>query len=176
MYRKIIVFIMSLLVIMLTACGKNTYPVLDVKLELKDSSEVQYGIIYEDGSVEVLNEAFAVDDAEVYIADVNNFSAKTENGKVVNTLISNVVTDSEGNEFKADAELSNLLQIIAETVEHDILEAKIFKDGQMYYIAVQTNVNWQSPCDFYQYEPSAGKISYLNSWDNMNVLGVASAK
>lgn len=159
--------------------GKGTsssIPIVNVKLELKDSSEVQYGTIYEDGSVEVINEAVAVEDAEVYVADVNNFSAKTENGKVVNTLISNVVTDSEGNEFKADGELSNLLQIIAETVEHDILEAKIFKDGQMYYIAVQTNVNWQSPCDFYQYEPSAGKILYLNSWDNMNVLGVASAK
>ena len=149
---------------------------MNVKLELKDSSEVQYGIIYEDGSVEVLNEAFAVDDAEVYIADVNNFSAKTENGKVVNTLISTVVMNSEGKEVEADETLSNLLQIVADTVKHDILEAKMFKEGQMYYIAVQTNVNLQSPCDFYQYNPSDGKISYLNSWDDVNVLGVALAK
>ena len=151
-------------------------PLVNVKLELKDSSEVQYGIIYEDGSVEVLNEAFAVDDAEVYIADVNNFSAKTENGKVVNTLISTVVMNSEGKEVEADETLSNLLQIVADTVKHDILEAKMFKEGQMYYIAVQTNVNLQSPCDFYQYNPSDGKISYLNSWDDVNVLGVALAK
>lgn len=76
---------------------------MSVKLELKDSSEVQYEMIYEDGSAEVLNEEVAVDDKEVYIADVNNFSTKIENGKVVNTLTSTAVTDSEGNEVKADA-------------------------------------------------------------------------
>ena len=159
--------------------GKGTIssaPIVNVKLELKELAEIHYGIIYEDGSVEVINEAFAVDDTDVYIADVNNFSAKTENGKVVNTLISTVVMDDEGNEVEADETLSNLLQIIADSAKHEILEAKMFKDGQMYYIAVQTNVNLQSPCDFYQYDPSAGKLLYLNSWDNVNVLGVATAK
>ena len=154
----------------------SSTPIVNVELELKNSSEIQYGTIYEDGSIEILDKAVAVDDAEVYIADVDNFSSKIENGKVVNTLVSNTVTDSEGNEMKADGALSNLLQVIADTVEHDILEAKIFEGEQTYYIAIQTNVNLQSPCDFYQYEPSDGKISYLNSWDNVNVLGVSLAK
>lgn len=175
-YRKIIVFIMSLFVIMLTACGKNTYPVLDVKLVLKGSSEVQYAEIYEDGSTANIDEVIATDDAEVFIADVNNFSANTESGKVVNELISTVVMDGDGNEVEADEALSKLLQTIADSVGHDILEAKIFKDGQMYYIAVQTNVNWQSPCDFYQYDPSDGKLTSLCSWDDVNVLGIALAK
>ena len=147
-------------------------PVVNVKLELKGSSEVQYVAIYEDGSTEVLNEAFAIDDAEVFIADVNNFSASTESGKVVNELISTVVMDGDGNETTADEALGKLLQAIADTIQHDILEAKIFKDGQIYYVAVQTNVNWQSPCDFYRYDPSDGKLTNLCSWDDVNVLGV----
>ena len=168
MYRKIIVFIMSLLVIMLTACGKNTYPVLDVKLELKGSSEVQYAEIYEDGSTANIDEVIATDDAEVFIADVNNFSANTESGKVVNELISTVVMDGDGNEVEADEALSKLLQTIAESVGHDILEAKIFKDGQMYYIAVQTNVNWQSPCD----KVHAIFINMIRVMENLQVSAV----
>lgn len=176
MHKKNIIFFMSMFVIMLTACGKNGYPVVNVKLESKGSSELQYVAIYEDGSASPLDEAIEADDAEVYIADVNNFSAKTENSKLANDLISTVVVDSKGNDVEADEALSKLLKVIADSVEHDILEAKIFKDGQMYYVAVQTNVNWQSPCDFYQYNTSDSKLKSLCSWDNVNVMGVAIPK
>ena len=162
-------------VITLTACGESR-PVVNVKLELKSSSEVKYEAINEDGSMTVLTKAPALDDADIYIADVKNFSASTESGKVVNKLISTVVTDNDGNEVEADEASGRLLQTIADSIQHDILEAKIFKDGQIYYIAVQTNVNWQSPCDFYQYNPSDGKLKSLCSWDDVSVLGVARVK
>ncbi len=162
-------------VITLTACGESR-PVVNVKLELKSSSEVKYEAINEDGSMTALTKAPALDDADIYIADVKNFSASTESGKVVNKLISTVVTDNDGNEVEADEASGRLLQTIADSIQHDILEAKIFKDGQIYYIAVQTNVNWQSPCDFYQYNPSDGKLKSLCSWDDVSVLGVARVK
>lgn len=147
--------------------------VVNVKVELQNPSEIQYGAIYDDGGIEILDKAVAVDDTEFYIADVNNFSAETKNGKVVNRLISNDIVDNSGNAVEADEALGKVLQVIADTVEHEILEAKIFKEGQNYYIAVHTNVNWQNPCDFYQYNIDERKILYLTSWEDANVLGVA---
>ena len=168
----VVPLLIILIVITLTACGE-VRPAVNVKLELNSSSEVKYEAINEDGSITVLTKAPVLDDVDIYIADVNNFSASTESGKVVNKLISTAVMDNDGNEVEADEALGRLLQTIADSIQHDILEAKIFKDGQMYYIAIQTNVNWQSPCEFYQYNPSDGKLKSLCSWDDVSVLGVA---
>ena len=155
------------------ATSATSVPVANIKIQNKDSSEIQYGILYEDGGFEMLDKAFESDGAEIYIANVNNYESKIEHGKVTNKLVNTIVTDSSGKESEADASLKQLLQMIAATIDHDILETKIFKDGKMYFIAIQTNVNWQSPCEFYQYNPDAGQLTNIYNWDNTDVLDVA---
>lgn len=83
------------------------------------------------------------------------------------------VQDGQGNEIEADDYVKKILQTVAATIEHDIFKARIFEEGQLYFIAVQTNVNWQDPCDFYRYDADAGKLELLYSWDNVDVLDVA---
>ena len=49
-------------------------------------------------------------------------------------------------------------------------------DGDKYFIAVQTNVNLQSPCDFYVYDQTDGVFEKLGTWDDTEVLGIALPK
>jgi len=148
-------------------------PVAKVSYEDKDTHEIQYALIYDDGGMEILEESFEPDHADVFIADVSNFSSETKDGNIVITLESTNVRDGQGNEIEADDLVTEVLKNVADTAEHDILEAKVFEAGDTCFVAVQTNVNWQDPCDFYMYDSNIGILEFLYSWDNVEVQGIA---
>lgn len=151
----------------------SSEPVVKVKVECKDDSEIQYGLLYNNGGMEILGRCIAADDVNTFVADMSNFSLEIEGNKVVNRVLSTSVTDSHGNEIEADSTVQSILQAVATDINHDIIEAKIFEDGQEYFVAVQLNVNWQSPCDFYRYDADAGKLELLYSWDNADVQQIS---
>lgn len=154
----------------------SSVPVVSVKVKSNETSKIQYAMLYDDGGIEELDNTFDVDDAEVFTADVNNFSTEVKNSKVVNSLVSTVVIDNSGNEVEADTEIAKLLNTLSDTVDHGIIEAKIFKDGQKYFVAVQTNVNLQSPCVFYEYDQNEGTLEELFTWNDVEITGVALAQ
>ena len=147
-------------------------PLISVAIKYKDDAEVQYRQIYNNGSMKVLEEPFKTGEL-YYIADYHNFSSETRKNKVVNTVIGTVLTTNAGAKVKAEEYLTNLLEAIAETVNHNIIEARLFEAKSGYYVAVQTNVNWQSPCDFYRYNEKEGSLTHICTWQNAEVLGVA---
>lgn len=147
-------------------------PLINVAIKYKDDSEVQYRQIYSNGSMRVLEEPIKTGDT-YYIADYHNFSSAIQKNKVVNTVISTVLTTNAGTNVKSEEYLTNLLQVIADTVNHNIIEARLFKEKSGCYVAVQTNVNWQSPCDFYRYNEKEGSLTHICTWQNVDVLGVA---
>lgn len=147
-------------------------PLINVAIKYKDDAEVQYRQIYNNGSMRVLEEPIKTGDT-YYIADYHNFSSAIQKNKVVNTVISTVLTTNAGTNVKSEEYLTNLLQVIADTVNHNIIEARLFKEKSGCYVAVQTNVNWQSPCDFYRYNEKEGTLTHICTWQNVDVLGVA---
>ena len=154
----------------------SSVQVVNVKVKTNETSEIQYALLYDDGCMELLDKAFDVDDVDVFTADINNFSTEIENNKVVNSLVSTVVKDGSGKDVEADAKINEMLNKLAATINHGIIEAKIFMDGDKYFVAVQTNVNLQSPCDFYVYDQTDGVFEKLCTWDDTEVLGIALPK
>lgn len=148
-------------------------PVVKVRVEWKDDSEIQYGLLYDNGGMKLLGGAFASDGVNVFVADTLNFSYEIEKNRVVNRVVGTSVTDGQGNRIEADDTVQSILRAVAADIDHAILEAKIFEDGQEYFVAVQLNVNWQSPCDFYRYDADAGKLEFLYSWDNADVQQIS---
>ena len=147
-------------------------PLVNVAIKYTGDSEVQYRQIYNNGSMKVLEEPVKTGDL-YYIADYHNFSSETKKNKVVNTVIGTVLAVSNGTKVKAEEYLTNLLEAIADTVSHNIIEARLFEAKSGYYVAVKTNVNWQSPCDFYRYNEKQGSLTHICTWQNADVLGVA---
>lgn len=150
----------------------SSVPVVSVKVKSNETSETQYVLLYDDGGMEKLDNAFEVDDVEMFTADVNNFTTEVKNNKVVNSLVSTTVIDNSGNEVEADTEVIGLLNTLSDTVDHEIIQAKIIKDGQKYFVAVQTNVNLQSPCVFYEFDQNEGTLEELCTWDDVEIVGV----
>lgn len=151
-------------------------PVVRVSFEDKDTHETQYALIYDDGGMEILEESFEPDHADVFIAEVNNFSSETKDGNIVITLENTNVRDGQGNETVADDLVTEVLKNVADTAGHDILEAKIFEAGDTCFVAVQTNVNWQDPCEFYRYDRDSAALEQLFTWDNVEMLGIADCR
>lgn len=147
-------------------------PVVRVKLKFRETGEIRYGLLYDDGGLETLDEAFSSEGTELWIADKDNFRSRIENGRVKNTLVRSVLNDPQGNAAAEDT-VKALLQTLAAAVNHEITEVKIFRIDQNYFAAVKTNVNWQSPCCFYQYLPAEGKLLNLFCWEDMDVLDVS---
>ena len=147
-------------------------PLVNVAIKYTDDSEEQYRQIYDNGSMKVLEEPVKTGDL-YYIADYHNFSSEIQKNKVVNTVIGTVLTVSNGTKVKAEEYLTSLLEAIADTVSHNIIEARLFEAKSGYYVAVKTNVNWQSPCDFYRYNEKQGSLTHICTWQNADVLGVA---
>lgn len=147
-------------------------PLVNVAIKYKDDAEVQYRQIYNNGSMKVLEEPVKTGEL-YYIADYHNFSSEIKKNKVVNTVIGTVLTTNAGINVKAEEYLTDLLEAIAETVNHNIIEARLFEAKSSYYVAVKTNVNWQSPCDFYRYNEKEGTLTHICTWQNAEVLGVA---
>lgn len=160
----------------INAISGRSVPRLKIQLEQRETSEIHNWALCTNGKVMPLEEAFEPEDAKIWIADCNCFSSELVNGQIVNRVVQTRVKDGDGNELEADEALCSVLQAVADTVDHDILDVMVIvpeKSDCEYYVAVHTNVNWQSPCDFYSYDPREKRLSSrIYCWDNVEVLGV----
>ena len=150
-------------------------PLVKVKLDQslpKAPNEITYGIIYDDGGMEVIDEAFESDGTLCYTADAFYFESKIVGDHLENTVEGTKVTDNLGNEVAPPDDIREILEVVGESVPHDIIKTKVFKCKNSYFVSVQLNVNWQSPNDFYQYDASTKRLNLLYSWDSVDVLDV----
>lgn len=155
--------------------GKATEPVVMVQVHLKDENKTEYGLIYDDGGMEILDSSFDASGTSIYVADFSNFESSIDRQKnmVVNRVVGTSVTDADGNKADASDSVKAIIYAVASDINHDIIEAKIFKTGGKYFVAVQTNVNWVSPCDFYRFDEESGRLVSLYSRDNADVQQVS---
>ena len=135
------------------------------------SGEIEYVSIYSHGSSKE-TDAFKSEDFELYTADSPSFTSYISNSKVLNKINKIVLTDSSGNIVDNDEIITGIFQS-AEQIEHDIWEFQIFKVLDDYFVLVKLNVNWQSPCDFYEYDIANKELKLLHKFQGIDVVGLS---
>ena len=168
---KLILFLVVIVIIVssLYISSKDLLVNLITKNEI--SGEVEYVSIYSHGSSKK-TDAFKSEDFELYTADTTSFTSYISNSKVLNKLNKIVLTDSSGNIVDNDEIITGIFQS-AEQIEHEIWEFQIFKVLDDYFVLVKLNVNWQSPCDFYEYDITNKELKLMHRFDDIDVLGLS---
>ncbi len=76
-----------------------------------------------------------------------------DNGKVLNKYTPNTchIMDSYDNLIELDDTLVDIIKEVSK-LRHDLMNIRIMKTENYYYVSVEYNVNWQSPYRLYKYE------------------------
>lgn len=79
------------------------------------------------------------------------------------------VVDSNYNHIKNNKDIDSIIKLMAK-LEHDMIEPKIIKTKNNYYVVVPLNVNWHSPYDLYKYENN--KLKFIYTFESEDIIGI----
>lgn len=167
-------------------------PVLDVMTQTDGEGEAVYD--YSEIYVKRWNrdkyrhrnvKEFTPDDASIYDVDCSGIESFIIKGEIRNNVNSVIISDENGNAVN-DETLREIVYVTALSLDHDIYEFEIIKDGGQYFVFVKLNVNWHSPCNLYKYvgrgeDVSVDKddvayanphIEFVYGWENVNIAGI----
>lgn len=168
---KLILFLVVIVIIVASLYITSKDLLVNLITKNETTGEIEYVSIYSHGSSKE-TDAFKSEDFELYTADSTSFTSYLSNSKVLNKINKIVLTDSSGNVVDNDKILTGIFQS-AEKIEHDIWEFQIFKVLDDYFVLVKLNVNWQSPCDFYEYDKIDKKLKLLHRFEDKDVIGLS---
>lgn len=170
---KVVSFIIVVIVFVfiLSSCETSEKWVLNLITKNEITEEIEYVSIYSNGKSEKIDK-FISDDIEIYNADSDCFISYISKNKVLNKLNKIVLKDSDGNTVDNDEIITDVFQS-AEKIKHDIWKFKIIKIDDDYFAVVKLNVNWESPCDFYEYDKTEKKLKFLHSFDSVDIIGLS---
>lgn len=168
---KIILFAIVIIIFLLSSCKIFKNPLINLITKSETSEEIEYVSIYSNGKSKKIDE-FTSDDLQIYNADSKSFSSYISNNTVINRLNKIVLKDSDGNNVENNEIITGIFQS-AEKLEHDIWEFQIFKVLDNYYALVKLNVNWQSPCDFYEYDKIDKELKLLHRFEGVDIIGIS---
>lgn len=171
---KIVVFMAVITIFILTSCKK--YDPLGISLIIKDdiSDQTEYVSLYSDEKSKEIDR-FVSDDFEAYSGNLNTFSTYIFDSKVSNEINEIILEDSNGKIVKNNEEIIGIYKA-AEQLEHDIWQFQIFKVMDRYFTLVKINTNWQSPCDFYEYNKTDKTLNLLSRFDGIDIIGISLEK
>ena len=140
-------------------------PLLRVVTQSEETGEIGY---YEIGNKEkyLTCEAFEPQKCMVY-----RLSSATYLNQ---DLAAWIVYDSDANEVEKDEIWLDMLRKVSDKEqEHNNIKARVFEtDEGIYYIQVVKNVNLWTPYVLYRYEPKSGRLTYLTTFSDMEVIGL----
>ena len=168
---KIILVAIVIIIFLLSSCKTSKNPLINLITKSETSEEIEYVSIYSNRKSKKIDE-FTSDDLQIYNADSKSFSSYISNNAVVNRLNKIVLKDSDGNNVENDEIITGIFQS-AEKLEHEIWEFQIFKVLDNYYALVKLNVNWQSPCDFYEYDKIDKELKFLHRFEGVDIIGIS---
>ncbi len=168
---KIILCAIVIIIFLLSSCKIFKNPLINLITKSETSEEIEYVSIYSNGKSKKIDE-FTSDDLQIYNADSKSFSSYISNNTVINRLNKIVLKDSDGNNVENNEIITGIFQS-AEKLEHDIWEFQIFKVLDNYYALVKLNVNWQSPCDFYEYDKIDKELKLLHRFEGVDIIGIS---
>lgn len=150
----------------------TSQPVVDVELKDMNTGKISYECVHDNRTSIALESAVDMDDVTVYYGGLNIFNCDIIDGEIVNTVIDTSVLDDNENIIKDDPKVTEVLTALAENVPHEFFEIRMFPEKEKMYIAAQMNVNWHSPCDFYEYDFETKKLKFLYQWEDTDVVGI----
>lgn len=168
---KLILFLVVIAIIVSSLYISSKELLINLITKNETSGEIEYVSIYSHGSSKE-TDTFKSEDFELYTADSASFTSYISNNKVLNKINKIVLTDSSENIIDNDEIITGIFQS-AEQIEHDIWEFQIFKVHDDYFVLVKLNVNWQSPCDFYEYDIANKELKLMYSFDSIDVIGLS---
>ena len=145
-------------------------PVANIKVnDLSKNTTVNYSVTASGSTRKI--ESFTPDDIDIIYIDDNCFDSFVDNGKIKHELICIELTDEFGNPIDAYSD-TNLVEIMncIKSVNHDFLNARIIKDGDLYLVLMELNVNWQSPTILYVFDGKNNTLTKLFSLDSIELL------
>lgn len=167
---KIMLFTIIIMMFILTSCKTSNKLVVNLMTKSETSEEMEYVSIYSNGKSKKID-AFISDAFQMYTADSRSFSSYISNNKVFNRINKIALEDSDGNVVDNDEIITGIFQS-AEKLEHDIWKFQIFKVLDHYFILVKFNVNWQSPCIFYEYDKTNKELKLLHRFQGIDIIGI----
>lgn len=83
-----------------------------------------------------------------------------------------VWNDSHGKKIKDSLILDTILNKTLKEVKHCIMDIKILKDGDEYFVVYDLDVNWQHPFIICHYNQQKNKLEYITSFECEEVIGL----
>ncbi|MGX7394687.1 hypothetical protein [Carnobacterium mobile] len=168
---KLILFVVVIIIIVSSLYITSKDLLVNLITKNETTGEIEYVSIYSNGSSKE-TDVFKSEDFKLYNADSTSFSSYISNGKVLNKVNKIMLKDSSGNVVDNDEIITGIFHS-AEKIEHDIWEFQIFKVLDDYFVLVKLNVNWQSPCNFYEYDIADKELKLLHKFQDIDVIGLS---
>ncbi len=148
---------------------KGALPVVKISVTYTDKNKTENCVIYDDMGKETIKEAIDGKHTMILTADNSVFESELVDDKIINRVTVYDLTDDNGKQVKADERIKSLIDNTAKYIPHDIFEEKIFITSGRYFAAVKTNVNWQDPCELYEFYPDTQEFKPLFKWYNTEI-------
>lgn len=169
-----VVYMTLVLVGLLIGCDASEEVVIRVMVENEETKGLAYYAVLSNQKVETID-AFVSDDFQLYTASSGSFSSHMAKEGVFNQVSKIELEDVDGHRIINDKTMLDIFKA-AEEIEHDIWSFQIIQSGDRYFVLVKLNVNWQSPCDLYEFDVVNKKLKLLHRFDGINFIGLSLEK
>lgn len=179
MKRLILVWVMILLLFLMTACAAISRDVIiptSASFDMKTDGLVQVQTVHESdktvkyyalasGSRSMDTDTFIPDDLQVYT--VSSFSTGMDN------MIQGPIRayDEASRDVPVTREIDTICHAMRD-VGHHVLECRILRVGDEWFVSAMLNVNLWTPYQFYYFNQESGKLMLLYEFNGRDVTAV----
>ncbi|MCH5296359.1 MAG: hypothetical protein J1E85_01685 [Ruminococcus sp.] len=140
-----------------------------------NNADIFYYSFYTNEKVNEI-EPFTPDEMEVFYVPYGCFDSYSQyKPRGVDNPIKDIkslrLEDANGNDVEITPIISSILEEV-QKIEHPIINMKIFKDNEEYFVFISLNVNWWSPCRLYYYNQDYSKLVELYTFNREEVTGI----
>ena len=142
----------------------DTQAVVDVITKDYSDGKIEYDAIGT-GKRKMDIHPFESDPLQTCCADLDDhFSA-------YGTVQSAHLYDESGKLVDNTEPIERILEHVAD-IEHLIIRMKILRQRDLYFVVVELNVNWWSPCILYYYDAKNDQLVELYTYDDKEIVGI----
>ena len=179
---KKLILLLLLMTFMLTGCSSNepeilfdeaTEGIVSVILQDYNDGTIHYDTIGPDGQRQP-TQPFESDPVEILTAYRDCFESyhNEEKRTFSNRLVRIDVHDEKDQRAEVTEPIRRIFELVERQVDHNILELRILRQGEHYFMTTDLNVNIFSPHVVYYYDPNADELIKLCTYDATQVIGM----
>ena len=181
-HLSILILCCVLAALLLTGCTSNEPEILfdeasegivSVILEDTNDGTIHYDTIGPDGQRQP-SQPFESDPIEIFTADHGCFEIyhNDEKRTFSNRLIRVAVFDENDQPAEVTEPIRHIFELVEQQVDHMILELRILRQGEQYFVTADLNVNFWSPHSIYYFDATADTLIELYTYDATEVTGI----